>query len=1212
MRHKSILVLLFALVLFLRANGQEYYDTICWVWVNDPNYYAIEGERFSDKGELNSLFIQSNVCYYEQAYPFAKTLELLKIHEIRCTSGTHIDNVISSLTNRFGNLFYNFSKIEIINDYPMDYDPAEWMWSAHSNDWLWHLKKIKADLAWDITLGDTNVKTAVLDGSIDFTHPDLVTEIYPHFDLYDSVAYSPTYYHGTAVASFVSGETAKPGETPCGKSVSVGFDTKMISYYSICDLNTFLKKALHSSTVMGADVLVSCAGSSLLCIPHPLTGEDLVMKEILNNGTVIVMPAGNGYHNNRSHCNNGIQATEHYPFNSSYDERVIVVTSTDSLDNHHYSVEGVDNTHSHFPTVDICAPGYKVFGAIPVELANDSTFPYYGTLTGTSFAAPIVAGACSLLKSINKDFTPGEIQYFIKSTADPVVDESDYHGMLGAGRLNVFGAVSMANNCSPGIVSSSEYWNRDTTVVCGLEIMQGGCLTISSKVMLSKHSPIIVHQGGKLIIDGGCLTSLDEIQWPGIQVWGDSSADQQIHHGGYYQGYLEMKNGATIENAVCAVNLWHPGYNNSTGGIIRATDAVFRNNATSVRALNYIYLNLNGNEVAYNSQFVKCSFIIDDGYLGAETFSEHVHLENVNSVYFSGCEFSVAPFISGVSYYSRGIAAYGAGFLVESYCENPNMNPSCPENDIVRCTFNGFHNGIRSINDNSNARTFTVKNAIFNNNNRGIFAQNTGFATIVGNEFRIGRNASCGYGVYADGITGFFIEENSFTPTTGMQQPSYGIGIFNSRGVNDVYLNTFNGLTCGNVAYGVNHTADLSGRPPEVKPGLTYSCNENAYNGIDFCVMRDNGFGGIASPQGSSTMPAGNTFSGSQYHIYNDGEFHVKYYYNSNSTYETPVSSKLYHVNTSGVAIANSCTSHYGNGGVVRSAEEKTALANAYQTANTTYTALMDVYKSQIASGVTPTDDIIAEIANSVHDMNMVAGDIVRSCLNEYETDAAELRLWLSNMHDMASDRMAIASYIQEGDFSNALALAATLPNAYNLHGNEMLDHSSYMALIDLYQTLHNSNRSIHDLTTTEVAMVKEMAENGVGVSQQMAKAILMEINDRYVEPYICPDMPRLSGREIATNNGKDDMSEYGSELVVAVMPIPATSWVSIDYKLPDEKSAATMTVINSLGIKLMDVKLEGSSGKKTLDLRNIPNGVYSYIVRCGEHTNTGKIVITK
>ena len=54
------------------------------------------------------------------------------------------------------------------------------------------------------------------------------------------------------------------------------------------------------------------------------------------------------------------------------------------------------------------------------------------------------------------------------------------------------------------------------------------------------------------------------------------------------------------------------------------------------------------------------------------------------------------------------------------------------------------------------------------------------------------------------------------------------------------------------------------------------------------------------------------------------------------------------------------------------------------------------------------------------------------------------------------------------------------------------------------------------------------------------------------------------------------------------------------------------MTVINSLGIKLMDVKLEGSSGKKTLDLRNIPNGVYSYIVRCGEHTNTGKIVITK
>ena len=255
------MVLLFALVLFLRANGQEYYDTICWVWVNDPNYYAIEGERFSDKGELNSLFIQSNVCYYEQAYPFAKTLELLKIHEIRCTSSTHIDNVISSLTNRFENVFYNFSKIEVLDDYPMDYDPVDWLWSGYpDHNYLWHLKKIKADLAWDTTQGDTTIKIAVLDYIIDENHPDLITEIvpsnYPYPDPPDTIFpinYPRYKSHGTAVASFASAETTKIGETPNGQLASVGFDTKIIPYRISTGRNDFLQKALHSSTVAGAD-----------------------------------------------------------------------------------------------------------------------------------------------------------------------------------------------------------------------------------------------------------------------------------------------------------------------------------------------------------------------------------------------------------------------------------------------------------------------------------------------------------------------------------------------------------------------------------------------------------------------------------------------------------------------------------------------------------------------------------------------------------------------------------------------------------------------------------------------------------------------------------------------------------------------------------------------------------------------------------------------
>ena len=97
---------------------------------------------------------------------------------------------------------------------------------------------------------------------------------------------------------------------------------------------------------------------------------------------------------------------------------------------------------------------------------------HYGGFSGTSFSSPIVAGVAALIKSVNPDFSPGEIQYFIKSTADPVTDEHNFSGLLGAGRINAYKAVKMAdsvyNNCSPLEVTTNETWLSDKVLLCGL------------------------------------------------------------------------------------------------------------------------------------------------------------------------------------------------------------------------------------------------------------------------------------------------------------------------------------------------------------------------------------------------------------------------------------------------------------------------------------------------------------------------------------------------------------------------------------------------------------------------------------------------------------------------------------------------------------------------------------------------------------------------
>jgi hypothetical protein len=83
------------------------------------------------------------------------------------------------------------------------------------------------------------------------------------------------------------------------------------------------------------------------------------------------------------------------------------------------------------------------------------------------------------------------------------------------------------------------------------------------------NSKIIVEQGALLTIDGGLVTNKCGQPWQGIEVWGNKLHSQSPDQNGVvYQGTLELKNGAIIENAIDAVVLWNPGDYNSTGGIV--------------------------------------------------------------------------------------------------------------------------------------------------------------------------------------------------------------------------------------------------------------------------------------------------------------------------------------------------------------------------------------------------------------------------------------------------------------------------------------------------------------------------------------------------------------------------------------------------------------------------------------------------------------------
>ncbi len=1232
------------------------------------------------------------------AFPSSKNELLQNTFELSFSGNTQ--SFYALLTTNYTDVF-SFVKMHFETDSIAVYDPVDVMWTYYADDWLWHLKKIQADDAWDITRGDPDVVIAILDTDIDVDHPDLTTELLLPYDpkTLDNFDCDPFHYHGTAVSSFATGETTEQGSTPNGQLASVGFNTKFIFYHAFVSDAEYLQKAHHASLDMGADVLTSSAGG-WDCNKDPDDIEKALVKEILDNGTVIVMPAGNGF--NGTHCDKGNDGIldPWFPLHPIYDDRIIIVTSTDIDDKHGVFVGGTDYTHSHFESVDICCPGYDVFGAKPTECGVVS-WPYNGGLSGTSFATPIVAGVCSLLKSINQDFTPGEIQYFIKSTADPVTDASSYPGIIGTGRINAYKAVEKANNCSPIIIDVDTPWNNDMIVVCGVEVQNGATLTISSEIKLSKHSPIIIKPGGKLIVNNnGILTSLDNKLWPGIQVWGDKSAHQfPDSNGDYQQGIVELNPGTIIENALIAIDLWEPDNYASTGGIAHANGATFRNNHKSIHALSYTnYHPVSGQESDNNSNFKNCTFEITEEYLDSEIFHKHVDLAYIRGLDFISCDFSLDENADNVSNYNHAIAGYNAGFRVYATC-NSQQSP-CPESDYDRSTFTGFYSAIHGTKTTESVATISVNRADFNNNSYGVKVNDINNASILLSEFYISAFENCGHGIYTENVTGFAIEENYFTKYSAASHANYfGISINNSRAVNDIYKNDFNGLSYANFAGGVNWEEDY-------EFGLEYQCNTNTNNYSDFFVedyTLENPTG-IQQSQGSAELMTGNSFSltDATWHFYNGADYRVNYFTDVTNTPQTP---ELRHdVDLQVSETENQCPPHYSGGsGTILSMTpsekadaEQTYYNNLidYNSTKTLYdsyvdggdtdseisdiqnaqpedmwalrtqllgdsphlsfevlkeaadktdvlteSALFDILAAnpdelkkdtlisylenkedplpdymisllqQVASGSTYKTALQIQMADYKHAYNQAANDIIRSILNDTIIDYTELRNWLDNIGGISSDEQIISSYIAQGNFTDALALANMLPGLYSLKGNDSIEHSFYIDMLNLYHGLYQQGRNTFQLDSTEKAIVSNIASLSYGTAGNQAKNILEAVYNEYC--HTCPNVDSTNGYKNIETTNPNRLGEYLG-LNITVKPNPARDWASFEYTLINEITEGTIEIRNASGIVIDILNVGSNKGQKLWDIRNIKQGLYIYTIRCNSFSKSGKLIISK
>jgi hypothetical protein len=289
---------------------------------------------------------------------------------------------------------------------------------------------INAEGAWAIYTGNTNNTIAIIDDGVEITHEDLSGKASGD----TPVGYS----HGTSVA----GVAAARANNTLGIR-GVDWNAQILSKRVRDSNDNWLGDNVAAQKIVdavneGADVL-NCSWSSTV------------------NSSTLAVAFAYAYRANRvtvaTMGNTGVQETR-YP---GAFPNVMAVGATQNNDLHSpYSTTG---TH-----IDVVAPG----GINPAGSTNEEDIisttlnDDYEYVSGTSFAAPQVAGLASLLEGYNSNLDNNDIRQIIRLSADdrgnPGFDNEYGFGRVNAERaLNLISAPNTLNQwaASGGTVFSS-------------------------------------------------------------------------------------------------------------------------------------------------------------------------------------------------------------------------------------------------------------------------------------------------------------------------------------------------------------------------------------------------------------------------------------------------------------------------------------------------------------------------------------------------------------------------------------------------------------------------------------------------------------------------------------------------------------------------------------------------------------------------------------
>jgi len=508
-------------------------------------------------------------------------VDLSLIFELRYIQNLSIDEVIRKIKK--------LKIAEYVEPYyipQLTYTPNDTLFSSQ-----YYINLIRANDAWDVTKGDTDIVVGITDTGWEPTHPDLIENVKINYndpvngidddlDGYvdnnmgwdlgsnDNDATFESAFHGVSVTGLAVG-------TPDNIAgiAGVGFKTRFLPIKISNNVGTLTQA--YQGIVYAADhncFIINCSWGSF---SYSQFNQDVIDYATINKGCLVVGAVGNDN-----------LETVFYP--AGYKGVLSVANSNEN------DLKSGSSNYGYY--VDVSAPGNNVFTTFP----NGS----FGANGGTSMSAPIVSGGAALLKAQFPGYNNYQIAALLQATADDLnTNNPAYIDKIGSGRINLFNGVSATSAQFMAITSHTVTDNNNNNFLLGdtlfIEAFFENYLDpiSASTVTLSSSSPFVnvIDGSTNLSAMGTMVTASNNLDKFKVQVLGGAGVNQKV----IFKAVIT--NGSYTNNEYFTVTL-NPDYINLTENLvstsITSNGRIGFTNASNTFGLGFEY---NGGQLLYEA-----------------------------------------------------------------------------------------------------------------------------------------------------------------------------------------------------------------------------------------------------------------------------------------------------------------------------------------------------------------------------------------------------------------------------------------------------------------------------------------------------------------------------------------------------------------------------------------------------------------------------------